>query len=162
MRCCVCPGSYDPLTVGHLDVIERARTLCDEVVVAIMDNPDKKGMFTIEERTAMLRSAVGERTGVRVAAFEGRLLVQVCQEVRAEAIVKGLRGGGDMAYELAMALMNRHLTGIETLFVPGDPGLAHVSSSLVKAVNAYGGDVSGLVPDAVREVLVARRGPARD
>ena len=158
MRRCVCPGSYDPLTMGHLDVIDRARALFDEVVVAIMHNPDKQGMFTIDERTAMLGSAVGQRDGVRVVAFGSRLLVQVCREVGADAIVKGLRGGGDMAYELSMALMNRHLTGIETLFVPGDPALAHVSSSLVKQINAYGGDVTGLVPDAVREALVARRG----
>jgi pantetheine-phosphate adenylyltransferase len=93
-----------------------------------------------------------------VKAYAGRLLVDVCREVGASAIVKGVRGGTDFGYELPMALMNRHLSGVETLFVPGDPRLEHVSSSLVKQVSAYGGDVTGLVPDVVRDALVARRG----
>lgn len=158
MRRCVCPGSYDPLTLGHLDVIERAATLFDEVVVALLHNPGKAGTFTPVERLEMIRSALGDRPGVRVEAFADRLLVDVCREVGAIAVVKGLRGAADVGYELPMALMNRHLSGIETLFVPGDPRLAYVSSSLVKQVSAYGGDVTGLVPDVVRDALVARRG----
>lgn len=158
MRRCVCPGSYDPVTLGHLDVIDRAARLFDEVVVTVLHNPDKAGTFAPEQRVAMVRSALGERSGVRVEAFGGRLLVDVCREVGASAIVKGLRGGTDFGYELPMALMNRHLSGIETLFVPGDPGLGHVSSSLVRQVSAYGGDVTGMVPDLVRDALVARRG----
>ncbi len=159
MRRCVCPGSYDPVTLGHLDVIERAAALFDEVVVAILHNPGKAGTFTIAQRLSMTRSVVGEGSGVRVEEFGGRLLVDVCREVGADAIVKGLRGSTDFGYELPMALMNRHLTGVETLFVPGDPRLEHVSSSLVKQVSAYGGDVTGLVPDVVRDALVALRDP---
>ena len=157
MRRCVCPGSYDPVTLGHLDVIRRAAALFDEVVVAILHNPGKAGTFTIAERLSMTRSAVGDLAGVRVEEFGGRLLVDVCRDVTADVIVKGLRGSTDFGYELPMALMNRHLTGVETLFVPGDPRLEHVSSSLVKQVCAYGGDVTGLVPDVVRDALVALR-----
>ena len=155
VRRCVCPGSYDPVTFGHLDVIRRAAALFDEVVVAILHNPGKAGTFTIAERLSMTRSALGELAGVRVEEFGGRLLVDVCRDVAADAIVKGLRGSTEFGYELPMALMNRHLTGVETLFVPGDPRLEHVSSSLVKQVSAYGGDVTGLVPDVVRDALVA-------
>ncbi len=159
VRRVVCPGSFDPVTGGHLDVIERAAALYDEVVVAILHNPAKSGTFTPEERIAFVERAVaglgvGER--VRVEAFSGRLLVDVCRDVGAEVVVKGLRGGTDFAYELPMALMNRHLTGVETVFLPGAPDLEHVSSSLVKEVVRYGGDVSGLVPDEVRDALVAR------
>ena len=136
VRRCVCPGSYDPVTNGHLDVIARASALFDEVVVAVLHNPAKAGLFAPDERVAQ--------------AWAGRLLVDVCREVGAVAVVKGLRGTGDLGYELPMALMNRHLTGVETVFLAGDPMLEHVSSSLVKEVAAYGGDVSGLVP---REVL---------
>ena len=158
MRRCVCPGSYDPVTFGHLDVIDRAAALFDEVVVAILHNPDKGGTFTPDERVALTQRALGQRPNVTVQAYAGRLLVDVCREVGASAIVKGVRGGTDFGYELPMALMNRHLSGVETLFVPGDPRLEHVSSSLVKQVSAYGGDVTGLVPDVVRDALVARRG----
>ena len=157
MRRCVCPGSYDPVTLGHLDVIERAAGLFDEVVVAVLYNPAKAGTFAVTDRLAMIRSALGERSDVRVEAFADRLLVDVCRDVGAAAVVKGLRGTTDFGYELPMALMNRHLSGIETLFVPGDPRLEHVSSSLVKQVSQYGGDVTGLVPDVVRDALVARR-----
>ena len=158
MRRCVCPGSYDPVTFGHLDVIDRAAELFDEVVVAILHNPDKGGTFSPDERVALTQRALGQRANVTVQAYAGRLLVDVCREVGASAIVKGVRGGTDFGYELPMALMNRHLSGVETLFVPGDPRLEHVSSSLVKQVSAYGGDVTGLVPDVVRDALVARRG----
>ena len=157
MRRCVCPGSYDPVTLGHLDVIERAAGLFDEVVVAVLYNPAKAGTFAVTDRLAMIRSVLGERSDVRVEAFADRLLVDVCRDVGAAAVVKGLRGTTDFGYELPMALMNRHLSGIETLFVPGDPRLEHVSSSLVKQVSQYGGDVTGLVPDVVRDALVARR-----
>lgn len=166
IRRAVCPGSYDPVTAGHLDVIERAAALYDEVVVAVLHNPAKEGTFSVEERIAFIEAAVAELPGregrgrVRVEAFARRLLVDVCREVEADVVVKGLRGGTDFAYELPMALMNRHLTGLKTVFVPGDPAYEHVSSSLVKEVAALGGDVTGLVPDPVRDALVARRGPA--
>jgi pantetheine-phosphate adenylyltransferase len=154
-RRCVCPGSFDPVTHGHLDIIARATTLFDEVVVAILHNPAKQGTFEVPRRVAMVQEAlppeVAER--VRVESFGGQLLVDVCREVDAGAIVKGLRGGTDFAYELPMALMNKHLTGVETVFLPGDPSLEHVSSSLVKEVHRYGGDVSALVPAGVLTAL---------
>ena len=154
----VCPGSYDPVTSGHVDVIDRAAELFDEVVVAVLHNPDKQGTFGVAQRVELLREVLAGRERVRVAEFGGRLLVDVCREVGARHVVKGLRGGSDFDYELPMALMNRHLSGVETVFVTADPRLAHVSSSLVRQVNAYGGDVSGLVPDVVRDALRAHRG----
>jgi pantetheine-phosphate adenylyltransferase len=152
----VCPGSFDPVTSGHLDVVRRAATLFDEVVVAVLGNPAKAGTFTLDERVAMLRAATEGLDGVRVDAVEGGLLVDYCRRIGAGAVVKGLRSGTDFAYELPMALMNRHLTGLETVFLPGDPSFEHVSSSLVKEVAGYGGDVRGLVPDAVLPLLLER------
>ncbi len=152
----VCPGSYDPVTNGHVDVVLRAADLFDEVVVVVLHNPTKQGTFTPEERVALLRQALPDRAGLRVEAHGGRLLVDVCRDLGATAIVKGLRGGTDFAYELPMALMNRHLTGVETVFLPGAPAFEHVSSSLIKEVVRYGGDVAGLVPDHVLAALIAR------
>jgi pantetheine-phosphate adenylyltransferase len=161
VRRCVCPGSYDPVTNGHLDVIARAVVLFDEVVVAVLHNPAKAGTFGVADRVDLVRVAVTARLGpdapVRVEAFAGRLLVDVCRELGAVAVVKGLRNPGDFGYEQPMALMNRHLTGVETVFLAGDPAYAHVSSSLVKEVAAYGGDVSGLVPPEVNDRLLALR-----
>jgi pantetheine-phosphate adenylyltransferase len=161
-RRCVCPGSYDPVTNGHLDVIGRAAALFDEVVVAVLHNPAKSGTFPVQTRVELVTEALRQRgsdpSRVSVRAFGGQLLVDVCREVGAVAVVKGLRGTGDLGYELPMALMNRHLTGVETVFLAGDPTLEHVSSSLVKEVAAYGGDVTGMVPDQVRDRLVALRG----
>ncbi len=156
-RRCVCPGSFDPVTNGHLDVITRATTLFDEVVVAVLHNPSKRGTFPVARRLELVVEALpAEVAGrVRVEAFADMLLVDVCREVGAGAIVKGLRGGTDFAYELPMARMNRHLTGVETVFLPGDPSLEHVSSSLVKEVHRYGGDVAGLVPGGVLQALHA-------
>lgn len=158
MTTCVCPGSYDPVTLGHLDVVDRARGLFDEVVVAVLHNPGKAGAFGVAERVRLLEAALAGRDRVRVAEFGGRLLVDVCRELGVGHVVKGLRSAADYTYELPMALMNRHLTGLETVFVTADPRFAHVSSSLVKQVSAYGGDVTGLVPDVVRDALVQRRG----
>ncbi len=153
---CVCPGSFDPVTNGHVDVVRRAAALFDEVVVAVLTNPAKQGAFTLDERLEMLRSSLDGVPGTRVEAVHGGLLVDYCRSIGAVAVVKGLRSGTDFAYELPMALMNRHLSGLETVFLPGDPSLEHVSSSLVKEVASYGGDVSGLVPDAVLPRLVER------
>jgi pantetheine-phosphate adenylyltransferase len=160
---CVCPGSYDPATLGHVDVICRAAALFDEVVVAVLTNPAKKTMFDLDERLAMLTEAVdGKADGrIRVVGVGGGLLVDFCRQVGAVAVVKGLRSGTDFAYELPMALMNRHLTGLETVFLPGEPRYEHVSSSLIKEVAGYGGDVSGLVPPAVLARLLDRLGPVR-
>ncbi|MGO0576882.1 pantetheine-phosphate adenylyltransferase [Ornithinimicrobium panacihumi] len=154
-RRCVCPGSFDPVTHGHLDVVERAATLFDEVVVAVLHNPAKNGTFEVPRRIELIHASLPEelRDRVRVEAFAGRLLVDVCRDVGATAIVKGLRGGTDFAYEMPMARMNKHLTGVETVFLPGDPTLEHVSSSLVKEVHRYGGDITGMVPDVVLAAL---------
>jgi pantetheine-phosphate adenylyltransferase len=157
-RRCVCPGSYDPVTNGHIDVIARAARLFDEVVVAILHNPAKRGTFTIDERVELLKASVGDLDNVRIEAFADMLVVDVCRQVGAASMVKGLRGGTDFAYELPMANMNHHLTGVETLFLVAAPEWQHVSSSLIKEVVRYGGDVTGLVPDAVREGLVERVG----
>ncbi|MFZ5871375.1 MAG: pantetheine-phosphate adenylyltransferase [Actinomycetota bacterium] len=158
MRRCVCPGSFDPVTAGHVDVVRRAAALFDDVVVAVLTNPAKQAMFTLTERVAMLTEALEGVPRVRVDAVDGGLLVDYCRDVGAVAVVKGLRSGTDFAYELPMALMNRHLTGLETVFLPGDPRFEHVSSSLVKEVAAHGGDVSELVPPGVWKALLARRG----
>ncbi|APH00945.1 pantetheine-phosphate adenylyltransferase [Janibacter indicus] len=152
----VCPGSYDPVTVGHVDVFRRGATLFDEVVVAILHNPAKQGTFTVDERVALIEAQVADLDNVRVQAFANRLIVDVCTELEARVLLKGLRGETDFSYEWPMALMNRHLTGVETLFIPGDPRHEHVSSSLVKEVARFGGDVTGLVSDEVRDALVER------
>src|ERR1019366_4065475 len=122
---CVCPGSYDPVTMGHVDVISRAAALYDEVVVAVLYNNAKSGTFGVDERIRLLDAALGALPNVRIEAFAGRLLVDVCREAGAQAIVKGLRGDTDFVYELPMAQMNRHLSGVETVFLPGEPRFAH-------------------------------------
>lgn len=148
MRRCVCPGSFDPVTNGHLDVIERASSLFDEVIVAVLVNVSKKGLFSLDERIEMLRDACAHLPGVRVESFHG-LLVDFAREHDVTAVVKGLRAVTDFDYELQMAQMNNRLSGLETLFVATNPEYSYLSSSLVKEVASYGGDVAGLVPDAV-------------
>ena len=155
MRRAVCPGSFDPVTNGHVDVISRAAGLYDELVVAVLVNPGKAGLFGVEERMDLLRDAVSELPSVRVDSFEG-LLVDYCKAHDIPVIVKGLRAVSDFEYELQMAQMNRELAGIETLFVPTAPQVGHLSSSLVKQIAQFGGDVSTLVPKAVNERLVAK------
>jgi pantetheine-phosphate adenylyltransferase len=162
-RIAVCPGSFDPVTNGHVDVVRRAAVLFDTVVVAVVRNHSKSTLFTAEERADLIRrSLAGDATGapatvdVRVDVVEDGLLVDYAAGVGAVALVKGLRSGTDFAYEVPMALMNRHLRGIETVFVPGDQRYDHISSSMIKEVARLGGDVSGLVPDVVLEALLAR------
>ncbi|WP_370589054.1 pantetheine-phosphate adenylyltransferase [Pseudonocardia sp. C8] len=155
MRRAVCPGSYDPPTVGHLDVIVRTAALFDEVFVAILVNPRKQGLFAIEERVEMLKEITADLPGVQVESFSG-LVVDYCRDRGAQALVKGLRGATDYDYELPMAHMNRHLTGVETLFLPGAPGQVYVSSSLVKEVARGGGDVTPFLPASVHARLVER------
>jgi pantetheine-phosphate adenylyltransferase len=155
MRRAVCPGSFDPVTKGHLDIVRRAATLFDEVVVAVGVNVSKSRLFSADERLAMLKEGVQELDNVRVEGFTG-LITTYCQEAGAGAIVKGLRSGTDFDYELQMAQMNAHLTGVETVFVVADPAYGFVSSSLVKEVASYGGDVSDLVPDFVLGPLTER------
>ena len=152
----MCPGSYDPVTLGHADVIRRAAALYDEVVVAVLHNPAKRGTFTPEERRDLIVDGCGDLGNVRVELFAGRLLVDVARELGATAIVKGLRGGTDFAYELPMALMNRHLTGIETVFLPGRPEPRTHLELAGQGGRGYGGDISGLVSDRVRDALLTR------
>lgn len=153
---CVCPGSFDPLTLGHLDVIERSARLFDEVVVAVLHNPDKQGTFSADERVDLINASTEHLPNVRGAAFANTLLVEVCRELGASMVVKGLRGETDFSYELPMATMNRSLSGLETLFLPGHPGMDHLSSSLIKQVASLGGDISGMVPGPVLQPLLTR------
>ncbi|GAA3217408.1 hypothetical protein GCM10020256_20450 [Streptomyces thermocoprophilus] len=148
VRRAVCPGSFDPITNGHLDIIARATRLYDEVYVAVMINKAKKGLFEIDERIELIRQVTSEYANVRVEAFHG-LLVDFCKQRDIPAIVKGLRAVSDFDYELQMAQMNNGLTGVETLFVPTNPTYSFLSSSLVKEVAQWGGDVSHLVPPVV-------------
>ncbi|QWF82855.1 pantetheine-phosphate adenylyltransferase [Amycolatopsis sp. CA-230715] len=152
MRRAVCPGSYDPATNGHLDIIERASRLFDEVVVTVMINKSKKGLFSIEERMELLRDTTASLPNVRVDSWQG-LLVDYCRANGIAAIAKGLRSVSDFDYELQMAQMNRELSGVETLLMPNNPVYGFLSSSLVKEVATYGGDVTNLVPQLVLERL---------
>jgi pantetheine-phosphate adenylyltransferase len=160
VRRAVCPGSFDPVTNGHVDVINRAAALYDELVVAVLVNPGKAGLFSVDERMELLREAVAELPNVTVDSFQG-LLVDYCRAHDIPVIVKGLRAVSDFEYELQMAQMNRELAGIETLFVPTAPQVGHLSSSLIKQIAQFGGDISRLVPKAVFERLVADREQAR-
>jgi pantetheine-phosphate adenylyltransferase len=155
MRTAVCPGSFDPVTNGHLDVFARAADLADEVVVAVLINKSKASLFSVDERIAMLEEEVRQFGNIRVDSFHG-LLVDYCQANGINAIVKGLRAVSDFDYELQMAQMNYRLARVETLFISTNPLYSYLSSSLVKEVATYGGDVSGLVPDAVLKRLQAR------
>lgn len=157
LRRCLCPGSFDPVTNGHLDVIERAASLFDEVVVAVPHNVSKKSLFTLDERLDMLEKACAHLPQVRVESVEG-LLVDFARQRGIPAVVKGLRAVTDFDYELQMAQMNHRLTGLETLFVATNPEYSFLSSSLVKEVASYGGDVAGLVPDVVLQRLHERLG----
>jgi pantetheine-phosphate adenylyltransferase len=155
MRRAVCPGSFDPATHGHLDVIGRASRLYDELIVAVLVNQAKAGLFSIEERLEMLREATAEYPNVRVESFQG-LLVDFCRAQDAAVVVKGLRAVSDFDYELQMAQMNIGLAGIETLFMPTNPLYSFLSSSLVKDVAKWGGDVSAHVPEHVARRLTER------
>jgi pantetheine-phosphate adenylyltransferase len=148
MRTAVCPGSFDPVTNGHLDVFARAAAMADEVIVGVLINHTKAGLFTIEERIEILREVVAPYPNIRVDSFHG-LLVDYCREQGVTAIVKGLRAISDFDYELQMAQMNYRLAGVETVFITTNPLYSFLSSSLVKEVAKFGGDVHGLVPDAV-------------
>jgi pantetheine-phosphate adenylyltransferase len=159
VRRAVCPGSFDPVTNGHVDVITRASALYDELVVAVLVNPGKAGLFSVDERMELLSEALADLPNVTVSSFQG-LLVDYCRTHDIPVIVKGLRAVSDFEYELQMAQMNRELANIETLFVPTAPQVGHLSSSLVKQVARFGGDVSRLVPKAVNDRLTehARKG----
>ena len=155
MRRAVCPGSFDPPTNGHLDIIGRAASLFDEIVVAVLVNKSKKSLFTVEERIAMLGEIVTPYPNVKVDSFHG-LLVDYCREHDVRAIVKGLRAVTDFDYELQMAQMNQQLSGVDTLFMSTSPEWSFVASSLVKEVATFGGDVAHLLPPTVHRRLVER------
>lgn len=155
MRTAVCPGSFDPVTNGHLDVFSRAADLADRVIVAVLVNKTKSSLFTVEERIEMLRDVVAPLDNVEVDSFHG-LLVDYCRAHDVQAIVKGLRAVSDFDYELQMAQMNYRLAGVETLFVSTNPLYSYLSSSLVKEIAAYGGSVEGLLPAEVVAQLQAK------
>lgn len=163
-RVAVCPGSFDPLTVGHVDLVRRAARLFDTVVVAILGNAEKRPLLSRDERMRLAREAFADLAGVEVDTFDG-LLVDYADRRGASAVVRGLRSAADVDYEWPMTLMNRHLRpSLETVFLPTSASVAHVSSRLVKEVWRLGGDVHGLVPPSVEATLRALRvaeAPAR-
>lgn len=154
------PGSFDPPTKGHVDVIDRCAGLFDRVVVAVANNPSKNPLFTAEERVALLEKCCEKWPNVSVASFDG-LLVEFVRATGSDVIVKGLRVITDFEYELQLAQMNRHLSGTVTLFVPTNPEYGYLSSSLVKEVAAFGGSVDSLVPPCVAAALKERWGHDR-
>lgn len=160
MTIAVFPGTFDPMTLGHVDIATRARGLFERVIIAVAHNSQKAPLLDVETRVSLARAATAHLDGVEVAATDA-LLVDFCREVGATVIVKGLRGGADYDVERPMALMNRALSGVETVFVSGDPALQHVASSLVRDVARHGGSISALVPPGVEPVVIAALARAR-
>ncbi len=154
-RRAVCPGSFDPVTNGHLDIISRASGLFDEVIVAVLINKSKSSVFSVDERIEMLAECTSAYPNVKIDSFHG-LLVDFCRDRGIRVIVKGLRAVSDFDYELQMGQMNHSLASVETLFMPTNPLYSYLSSSLVKEVATYGGDVSALIPESVNRRLVER------
>ena len=155
MKRVVCPGSFDPITFGHLDIIERASALFDEVVIAVLVNKTKKTLFTVDERLEMIAEVTTQYPNVRVDSWSG-LLVDYCERHDVKAIVKGLRAVTDFDYELQMSQINLQLKGVETLFMSTAPQHSFVSSSLVKEIATFGGDVSPYVSASIIAKLTAR------
>lgn len=155
----LCPGTFDPVTNGHIDIIDRASRCFDTVIVAVLENPVKAPVFSVDERVAMLKDAVADIEHTEVESFSG-LLVDYARSHGVRVIVKGLRAVTDFDFELQMAQMNHRMTGVETFFVPTSPQWSYLSSSLIKEVVRFGGDVSGLVPPFVRGRLEEKLGPA--
>ncbi len=155
MKLAVCPGSFDPITFGHLDIIERASQRFDEVIVAVLANRTKSSLFTVEERMDMARKTTAQWSNVRIDSWHG-LLVDYCKANKVQSIVKGLRAVSDFDYELQMAQINLQHSGVETMFMATAPAHSFLSSSIVKELAHYGGDVSTMVPDVVNDALKAR------
>jgi pantetheine-phosphate adenylyltransferase len=153
----VIPGSFDPVTTGHLDIIGRAASRFDRIVVAVITNPGKQPMFSLEERVELLRRATDHLDNVEVDTFEG-LLVEFCRARDIRLICKGLRAVSDFEYELQMAQMNQRMGDVETLFLTTSPEHSYLSSSLIKEVARLGGPIDGVVPDHVRDALLERVG----
>lgn len=155
-RIAVVPGSFDPVTLGHLDVIDRAARMFDELHVLVVHNPDKSALLPVAQRIQLLERSIadaGMPDNIRVTSWMVGLLVDYCTDVGASVLVKGVRSQVDVAYETPMAIVNRNLAGVETVFLLPDPGHAHVSSSLVRQVASLGGDISPYVPRAVADLL---------
>jgi pantetheine-phosphate adenylyltransferase len=159
VRRAVCPGSFDPVTNGHLDIIGRAAHLYDEVVVAVFVNQAKSTLFSVDDRREMLAEVTAQWGNVRIDSFHG-LVVDYCKANGIPVIVKGLRAVSDFDYELQMAQMNRGLAGVDTLFMPTNPEYSFLASSLVKEIAKWGGDISSLVPPSVLKRLIDRTGTA--
>ena len=157
MRRAVCPGSFDPITYGHLDIIERASHHFDEVIVAVLENRTKSSLFTVEERISMISEVTKKFSNIRVDSWSG-LLVDYCKSNSIQAIVKGLRAVRDFDYELQMAQVNLQGSGVETMFMATSPVHSFLSSSLVKELAHYGGDVSTMVPASINAALKLRVG----
>jgi len=156
MRRAIYPGSFDPITNGHLDVIERARKLFDKVIVAVAHNDEKEALFSLEERLRFLQDSIGKIDKVRIAQFDG-LLVEFAVAQKASAVIRGLRAVSDFEFEFQMALMNRKLeTGVETIFLMPKEEYTYLSSRIIKEIARLGGDVSSFVPPAVSKALVRK------
>ncbi len=152
MKIAVCPGSFDPPTNGHIDIIGRCAQRFESVIVAVVSNPGKSPLFSLDERLSLLRDSLSEHDNVDFVSFSG-LLVEIAAERDVDIVIKGLRAGADFDYELQMAQMNAHVGSMETLFMPTSPRWGFVSSSLVKEVARLGGSVVDLVPLAVASAL---------
>ena len=157
MKRVVCPGSFDPITFGHLDIIKRARALFDEVIIAVLVNTTKKTLFTVDERLEMIAEVTSQYPNVRVDSWSG-LLVDYCETHDVKTIVKGLRAVTDFDYELQMSQINLQLKGIETLFMATAPAHSFLSSSLVKEIATFGGDVSAYLPASIIARVTERLG----
>jgi pantetheine-phosphate adenylyltransferase len=157
----LCPGTFDPVTNGHIDIIQRASRCFERVVVAVLENPAKAPLFSADERLAMLKEAMAEAENVEVESFSG-LLVDYASSRGIRIIVKGIRAVTDFDFELQMAQMNNRMTGVETFFVPTSPQWSYLSSSLIKEVVRFGGDISGLVPAFVADRLEEKLSPERE
>ena len=155
MRRAVCPGSFDPVTYGHLDIIKRASAHFDEVVVAVFINSTKQSLFTVEERIEMIKETTKELKNIKVDSWSG-LTVEYCKRNKIDVITKGLRAVSDFDYELQMAQMNLQLKGVDTLLMATKPAYSFLSSSLVREIARYGGDVSNLVPPRVLQDLASK------
>ena len=152
MTAALCPGSFDPPTNGHVDVVGRAAKLFDRVVVAVVENPSKDPLFTLDERLSLLGAVFADLEGIEIESFSG-LLVDFVRERQIDVIVKGLRAGGDFDYELQMSQMNQHLSGVDTVFLPTSPRWSYVSSTLVREVARLGGSVEALLPAEVAQAV---------
>lgn len=152
----MCPGSFDPITNGHLDIIERATKLFDKVIVAVLNNTSKKPLFTLEERLDFLRRVLGNREDIEIDSFSG-LLIEFMKNKKATAIVKGLRAVSDFEYEFQMALLNKHLASeVETIFMMTNINYSYLSSSAVKELARFGGNIDGLVPDCIKDDVMKK------